>query len=104
MRWNTATGLRRHASQILHERDRLAAALNAIAGVHVYPSGTNFLLVEINRPKQPLLEHLLHEHSLLVSDLGAYPELGSCVRVSIGTPQENDLVLRGFREFFAQPE
>lgn len=85
-------------TQILHERDRLAAGLNEIAGVHVYPSGTNFLLVEINRPKQPLLEYLLHEHGLLLSDLSAYPELESCVRVSIGTPQQNDLVLRGFRE------
>ena len=91
-------------AQILHERDRLADALNEIVGVHVYPSGTNFLLVELNRPKQPLLEYLLHEHSLLVSDLAAYPELGSCVRVSVGTPQENDLVLAGIREFFAQPE
>ncbi len=87
--------------QILHERDRLAAALNQIAGVHVYPSGTNFLLVKIDGPKQPLLDHLLHEHSLLVSDLAAYPELGNCIRVSIGTPQQNDLVLRGFCEHTA---
>lgn len=84
--------------QILHERERLAAALNEISGVHVYPSGTNFLLVEIGRPRQPLLDYLLHEHSLLLSDLAAYPELRNCVRVSIGTPQQNDLVLRGFRE------
>jgi histidinol-phosphate aminotransferase len=84
---------------ILHERDQLAAALNEIAGVRVYPSGTNFLLVEITCPRQGLIEHLLHEHGLLMSDLAAYPELGSCVRVSIGTPQQNDLVLRGFREY-----
>jgi histidinol-phosphate aminotransferase len=83
---------------VLCERDRLAAALGEIQGVHVYPSGTNFLLVQLNCPKEELLEHLLYEHNLLVSDLAAYPELESCVRVSVGTPEQNDLVLRGLRD------
>jgi histidinol-phosphate aminotransferase len=85
--------------QILRERERLAAALGQVPGVHVYPSGTNFLLVQLDRPKQPLLEYLLHEHSLLVSDLAAYADLEDCVRVSVGTPYQNDLVLRGFQEY-----
>jgi histidinol-phosphate aminotransferase len=86
---------------ILKERARLAATLGGIAGVHVYPSGTNFLLVQLDGPKQPLLEHLLYEHNLLVSDLAAYPELANCVRVSVGTPEQNDIVIAGFRGYFA---
>jgi histidinol-phosphate aminotransferase len=85
-------------AQILHERERLAAALGQVPGVRVYPSGTNFLLVEVNRPKQPLLDYLLHEYDVLVSNLAAYPELNECIRVSIGTPEQNDLVVRAFRE------
>jgi histidinol-phosphate aminotransferase len=87
-------------TQLLHERERLAAALNAISGVHVFPSGTNFLLVQTERPRQALLDYLLHEHNLLVSDLAAYPELHDCVRISIGTPQQNDLVAQAFRQYF----
>lgn len=82
---------------ILSERERLAAALAPIAGVTVYPSGANFLLVQLARPRQPLLEHLLHEHGVLISNLAAYPELKDCVRISVGAPAQNDLVVRGFQ-------
>jgi histidinol-phosphate aminotransferase len=85
---------------IIEERTRLVAALGSIEGVHIYPSGTNFLLVQVDRPRQPLLEYLLYEHNLLVSDLAAYPELADCVRVSVGTPEQNDLVIAGFRGYF----
>lgn len=84
--------------EILRERERLARALEQVSGVHVYPSGTNFLLVQLNRPKQLLLEYLLHEHGVLISNLAAYPELKECVRVSVGTPEQNNLVARAFRE------
>jgi histidinol-phosphate aminotransferase len=87
--------------EILYERDRVTAALGQMPGVHVYPSGTNFLLVQLDCPKQPLLDHLLHEHSLLISDLAAYAGLNECVRISIGTPEQNDLLLRGFAEHLA---
>jgi histidinol-phosphate aminotransferase len=90
-----------YRNQIVHERERLATALAQIPGVHVYPSGTNFLLVQLDRPKQPLLDHLLHEHGLVLSDLAAYAELQNCIRVSVGTPEQNDLVVSGFREHFA---
>ena len=85
---------------IVAERERLAAGLAAIPGLQVYPSGTNFLLVQLHGPKQPLLAHLQATHSVLISDMAAYPELQECVRISIGTPAQNDLVLRGVTEHF----
>lgn len=87
--------------QIIDERQRLTAALQAIAGVTVYSSGTNFLLAQLHRPKRPLLEHLHSHHGVLLSDLSAYPELKNCVRVSVGTPQQNEHVIRGFYEWAA---
>ncbi len=88
--------------EIVAERERLAVALAQVPGVHVYPSATNFLLVQLDRPRQGLLHFLLSEHAVLLSDLAAYPQLKDCVRVSVGTPAQNDLVVRGFHEWAQQ--
>jgi len=86
--------------QVVAERDRLAAALATIPGVVVYPSATNFLLVALNGRKQELLEHLHDRQRVQISDVAAYPELAHCVRISVGTPAQNDLVIQGFTEIF----
>ncbi len=72
--------------------------LSAVPGVIVYPSGTNFLLIQLDRPKQGILAHLREQHNVLISDMAAYPELTDCVRVSVGTPTQNDLVIQAFEE------
>lgn len=84
--------------QIMAERTRMAEALAALPGVTVFPSGANFLLIRLDRPKQALLHHLQQQHRVLISDMAAYPELVDCVRISVGAPAQNDLVIQGFRE------
>lgn len=84
--------------RVVAERERIAAALAVLPGVQVIPSGTNFVLVQLDRPKTDVLHHLHHRHSLLISDMAAYPELVNCVRISVGTPAQNDLVIQGFGE------
>ncbi|GIK75736.1 MAG: histidinol-phosphate aminotransferase 1 [Chloroflexota bacterium] len=84
--------------QVVAERERMAAALAALPGVTVYPSSANFLLIQLERPKQELLHHLQLRRRVLISDMASYPDLINCVRVSIGAPEQNDLVIRGFRE------
>ncbi|HHY57867.1 MAG TPA: aminotransferase class I/II-fold pyridoxal phosphate-dependent enzyme [Chloroflexi bacterium] len=83
--------------QTIAERERMAAALATLPGVTVYPSGANFLLVQLDRPKQPLLDHLQQQRRVLISDMAAYPELVNCVRISLGAPAQNDLVIQGFQ-------
>jgi len=84
--------------RVVAERERIGAALAVLPGVQVIPSGTNFVLVQLDRPKADVLHHLHHRHSLLISDMAAYPELVNCVRISVGTPAQNDLVIQGFGE------
>lgn len=86
---------------VVGERERMAAALASLPGVRIFPSATNFLLLQLERPKQEVLQHLHTEHRVLISDMAAYPDLINCVRVSMGTPAQNELVLRGFREVLA---
>ncbi|MDR7550864.1 MAG: histidinol-phosphate transaminase [Armatimonadota bacterium] len=76
---------------IIAERGRVAAALEAL-GMRVHPSETNFLLFEPGFPPAVVWEHLA-AHGVLVRDVSTAPHLASCLRVSIGTPQQNDRFL-----------
>jgi histidinol-phosphate aminotransferase len=84
---------------IVAERDRLSQALGALPGLHVFPSGANFLLVQFDRSPKAIMETLRDECDLLVSDMAGYPELTNCLRISIGTPEENAWVLDAVTAF-----
>ena len=85
--------------RIVAERERLSAAIGAIPGQRVFASGANFILVQIDRSKTACIEHLVRQYGVLISDMAAYPELQDCVRISVGAPEQNDLVIRGLQEF-----
>lgn len=86
------------ARRIVVERERLAAELAAIPGMRVYASGTNFLLVEPPVSGALILDHLRTEQRVLLSDVSGQPGLDGFVRISVGTPEQNELVVRGFSE------
>lgn len=77
---------------ILAERATLAAGLAALPGVRVHPSDANFLLVELPNAAQ-VWERLYAEHSILVRNVGGDPLLGGCLRITVGTPEENAALL-----------
>ena len=82
---------------ILRERDRLGAGLAAIPGVHVYPSGGNFFLFRLPLPPRSVFDGL-YERGILVRDVSGYPMLSQCLRVSVGTPEENGRFLEALGE------
>jgi histidinol-phosphate aminotransferase len=74
------------------ERARMAAALEAVAGVReVLPSQANFLAVRFDDAGSAYRR--LFEAGIVVRDVRRYPGLGDALRITIGTPQENDQVL-----------
>lgn len=83
--------------QLVAERERMAEALDELPGAHVYPSGTNFLLVKLDRSPEALLDYLKSEHSMLISDMSSYPQLSNHVRISIGAPEQNELLVQAFQ-------
>ncbi|HEY5999244.1 MAG TPA: histidinol-phosphate transaminase [bacterium] len=83
------------------ERARLAAAMSAMAGVTVHPSDANFILFRTPHPSRAVFDGL-RERGVLVRDLGGRPgPLHGCLRVTVGTPQENGTFLGALPEALA---
>ena len=79
-------------AQIVQERARLSSRLAALEGVRVWPSESNFLLVRVPDAHR-VWERLRDEHSILVRDFSRTPGLADCLRITVGTPEENDRVI-----------
>lgn len=83
---------RERVALIRRERERLRAALSALPGVRrVYPSEANFLLARFT-DAQVAFTALLAA-GVVVRQMRAYPGLEDALRISLGTPEENDAVL-----------
>lgn len=75
------------------ERSRLASLLPGVPGIErVWPSAGNFLLLRC-ADADASFQRLLAA-GVLVRDVGSQPGLTGCLRVSIGTPAENDRLLQ----------
>ncbi len=82
---------------LVSERERLAAALGALP-VDTWPSGANFLLFRPHDIDGPTVWKGLVERSVLVRDCSSWPRLDGCLRVTVGTPAEDDVFLTALRE------
>lgn len=84
-------------SQIKAERERLSNALRKLKGVHIWPSAANFILLRL--PDAHKVHKILQEkYSILVRDFSHAHGLANCLRISIGTPHENDQVIQAITE------
>jgi histidinol dehydrogenase len=84
-----AAELTDHVERIRRERERLAAALAALPGVRVLPSDANFLCFAPPAPPRQVWAALL-DRGVLVRDVSGYPTLDRYLRVTVGTPAEDD--------------
>lgn len=83
---------RSHLVALKAERTRVAAILGASSGVlKVWPSEANFLLVEFKDAAAAWQR--AHAAGLLVRDLRSTPGLARALRISIGSPEQNDRLL-----------
>jgi histidinol-phosphate aminotransferase len=82
------------AAQIRSERDKLGAALSSLNRVTVFPSQANFFLIRV--PDADAAFEGLKRQGVLVRNL--HPGLKGCLRVTVGTPDENRILLTALRE------
>jgi histidinol-phosphate aminotransferase len=87
-----AAEMQQRVATLVEERGRLFAALAATAGVDVCPSGANFLLFRVEGDAHELWKRLL-ARDVLVRDFSSWPRIEGCLRVTVGTPEENDAFL-----------
>ncbi len=86
--------------EIVAERQRLAGRLSQLP-VRVWPSGSNFILFRTETmPGQDVWQALV-DKSVLVRNCASWPRLDGCLRVTIGTSEENDLFLEALTEVLA---
>lgn len=78
-------------AECLAERQRLATALADLPQVTVFPSDTNFLLFRV--PDAAATYQALLARDIVVRRQDHLPLLAGCLRVSVGTPQENSAFL-----------
>ncbi len=84
-------------AKVLSERARVSSALARASLVRkVWPSATNFLLVECVDADRVL--RAATAAGLIIRDPRSQPGLASCVRISIGTPEQNERLLAGIRQ------
>jgi histidinol-phosphate aminotransferase len=82
----------RHAATLRSERERLQAALKTMPGAQPFPSEANMILVRVPDAKRAF--DGMKQRGVLVKNVsGLHPLLANCLRLTVGTPEENTLMI-----------
>jgi len=87
----------RWVAEIINEREKLKAGLTSIDAVEkVYPSDSNFLLVKIKNART--VYETLVKKGIIVRDRSNVILCDNCLRITIGTQQENQILLNELKQ------
>ena len=90
--------LRSSIGTIIRERDRLQEEMEKIRGIVSFPSEANFILFRVKDPDG--VYHSLLRRGVLVRNMQG--TIKGCLRVTVGTPEENTLFLKGLKRIFTK--
>ncbi|HEX9259100.1 MAG TPA: histidinol-phosphate transaminase [Acidimicrobiales bacterium] len=84
---------------VIAERERVSTGLDGL-GAHVWPSGANFVLFRppAGGPSGQQVWQGLIDRGVLVRNCSSWPRLDGCLRVTIGTHDEDDAFLTALQE------
>ena len=89
--------MQQRVQRLVAERERIAVELRNL-GLEVWPSGANFMLFRATNTSGEVIWQKLLDHSVLVRNCASWPRLKDCLRVTVGTPQENNRFLEALKE------
>ncbi len=93
--------LLQQAEQIRHDRTWLYGRLVGTVDVRAYPSEANFILFHVAHSAR-VFEGLKQRGVLIKNMNAAHTALTDCLRVTVGTPDENELFIRALQESIHQ--
>jgi histidinol-phosphate aminotransferase len=82
---------------IVSERERLFSELRKLGWLLPYPSAANFILCLLNMGNAKEVQQKLQDKGILVRYFDK-PRLENCIRISVGTPEDSEAVLKALRE------
>lgn len=91
--------LRSNISTIIAERRRVFERMKIIPGIELYASDANFILFKINNADRIYKD--LIEKDILIRNFNSPGRLENCMRVTIGTTEENDAFLKALTEILS---
>jgi histidinol-phosphate aminotransferase len=86
--------LEEQAARVRAERALLGKGIAALPGAKVFPSEANFFLVRVSDADRAY--EALKRNGVLVRNL--HPGLKNCLRINVGTPDENRILLTALRQ------
>lgn len=94
---NDAAYLLENVRATIAERERMCAAFAGLGWLEPIPSRTNFLLIRVRGREPQAVKHALAQRGILIRAFRS-PRLKDYIRISIGTPEQNEAVLGALRE------
>ena len=84
--------MEKKVSEIIAERERLIGEFNNLSIFEeVYPSVANFILLKSRFSSK--IKLTLAENGIIIRDRSADPLLENCIRITVGTPEQNGMLL-----------
>jgi len=92
--------VRRYAAEAGQGRDRLQSALGS-RGIKYWPSRANFVLLHLGGACKPFIQ-AMRERGILVRDRSGDPGCADCVRITLGTVEQNERLLTALGEVYEE--
>lgn len=84
-------------SSILKEKQCLIEGLKKIEGIEkLFPSDTNYILIKIKDASA--VQKLLAKEGVIIRDRSSQPKLENCLRITVGTHEQNEQLLRSLNK------
>ena len=93
-------GILKNAKILIDERQRLFEVLSSFSQLKVYPSQTNFLLMQCDDAQT--LHSSLIEKGILIKGFSNDSELSEFLRISVSEPSENNILIEALRDYYGQ--
>jgi histidinol-phosphate aminotransferase len=85
-------------AEILAQRDKLVEQMNEIKFItKIYPSDSNFVLIKTNDGKE--VYNFLVEKKVITRDRSKVTLCEGCIRITVGTKEENDLLVKALKAY-----